>query len=480
MIVVLVIILLLLSSLISAGVAYWKRNALFGTNIGEACDIKTDKIGCQLPLKCEQSICRAPENTTCKVNENCQSPLVCDTDSMKCQPAAVVYGGGGSSGGGGGSSGGIPLIYPALTENMLASYVTFDYIQNTDHSVTVTMNTSDFSNILRNDTEAIMYYRAYLFDTKSDPNMSSSRHEGGFRTINLQPNHSYEMTIDTLTSSGYSGKYIGIRLFLDSSNIRLFDGVSSQSDRTLSTFVHVEIDYGQILSKYGNNGLANYITRNNEQTSANITVRLNISDGLPAELEGIDLYQTHFYIKYFNEQTNGAQVSQHTHMTAPHTWQYLHAPLTRGGTITYTTPPLSGAQKTRYFATFVQIVFGNIVLYDSGWSVRELHVIESVYVEPTCDMVACNEKLYNALITNSENRFGITYDDNSGEMGGMPPECDHCNPRGYQYFTQFYNPAQETLSNTKHYTVYKNGRRTYHWNDNSDTNRELLYNLLTY
>jgi len=309
--------------------------------------------------------------------------------------------------------------------------------------------------------------------------MSSSRHEGGFRTINLQPNHSYEMTIDTLTSSGYSGKYIGIRLFLDSSNIRLFDGVSSQSDGTISTFVHVEIDYGQILSKYGNNGLANYITRNNEQTSANITVRLNISDGLPAELEGIDLYQTHFYIKYFNEQTNGAQVSQHTHMTAPHTWQYLHAPLTRGGTITYTTPPLSGAQKTRYFATFVQIVFKNIVLYDSGWSVRELHVIESVYVEPTCDMVACNGKLYDALITNSENRFGMNYDDEGGESGNMPPECNHCNPRGYRYFEQLYNPANGTVSETKHYTVYKNGRRTYHWNDNSDTNRELLYNLLT-
>ena len=106
MIVIMIITLLLLSSLISAGVAYWKRNALFGTNIGEECDTETDKIGCKLPLKCEQSICRAPENTTCKVNENCQSPLVCDTDSMKCQPAAVVYGGGGSSGGGGSGGGG--------------------------------------------------------------------------------------------------------------------------------------------------------------------------------------------------------------------------------------------------------------------------------------------------------------------------------------------------------------------------------------
>jgi hypothetical protein len=101
MIVIIMILILVLSSPISAGLAYWKRNALFGTNIGEECDIKTDKIGCKLPLKCEQSICRAPENTACKVNENCQSPLVCDTDSMKCQPAAVVGGGGGGGSGGG-------------------------------------------------------------------------------------------------------------------------------------------------------------------------------------------------------------------------------------------------------------------------------------------------------------------------------------------------------------------------------------------
>jgi hypothetical protein len=89
-IIVILIISLLLSSSISSAVAYWKRNALFGTNIGEACDKDTDNIGCKLPLKCEQSMCRAPKNTACKVNKNCQSPLVCDANSMKCQPAAAV------------------------------------------------------------------------------------------------------------------------------------------------------------------------------------------------------------------------------------------------------------------------------------------------------------------------------------------------------------------------------------------------------
>jgi hypothetical protein len=89
-IIVILIITILLSSSISSAVAYWKRNALFGTNIGEECDTDTDKIGCKLPLKCEESICRAPKNTTCKTLDDCQSPLVCDTDSMKCQPAAVT------------------------------------------------------------------------------------------------------------------------------------------------------------------------------------------------------------------------------------------------------------------------------------------------------------------------------------------------------------------------------------------------------
>jgi hypothetical protein len=88
--IMIVILIILLSSSISSAVAYWKRNALFGTNIGEECDTDTDKIGCKLPLKCEQSICRAPENTTCKTLDDCQSPLVCDTDSMKCQPAALT------------------------------------------------------------------------------------------------------------------------------------------------------------------------------------------------------------------------------------------------------------------------------------------------------------------------------------------------------------------------------------------------------
>ena len=97
--IMIVILIILVSSSISSAVAYWKRNALFGIRIGEECDIETDKIGCKLPLKCEQSICRAPENTACKTLDDCQSPLVCDTDSMKCQPAAV-YGGGGVVGGG--------------------------------------------------------------------------------------------------------------------------------------------------------------------------------------------------------------------------------------------------------------------------------------------------------------------------------------------------------------------------------------------
>ena len=88
--IMIVILIILLSSSISSAVAYWKRNALFGIRIGEECDIETDKIGCKLPLKCEQSICRAPENTACKTLDDCQSPLVCDTDSMKCQPAALT------------------------------------------------------------------------------------------------------------------------------------------------------------------------------------------------------------------------------------------------------------------------------------------------------------------------------------------------------------------------------------------------------
>ena len=89
-VIVILIITLLLSSSISSAVAYWKRNALFGTKIGEECDTDTDKIGCKRPLKCEQSICRAPKNTACKTLDDCQSPLVCDTYSMKCQPSAVT------------------------------------------------------------------------------------------------------------------------------------------------------------------------------------------------------------------------------------------------------------------------------------------------------------------------------------------------------------------------------------------------------
>lgn len=82
-VVIFMLIFLILLS-ISAGVAVWKRNALFGKGIGKTCK-ENDFIGCKPGTECSSAgTCLVPENKKCKEDSDCMDLLTC-TENI-CTP----------------------------------------------------------------------------------------------------------------------------------------------------------------------------------------------------------------------------------------------------------------------------------------------------------------------------------------------------------------------------------------------------------
>lgn len=116
----------------------------------------------------------------------------------------------------------------------------------------------------------------------------------------------------------------------------LYNKITSQTDRTLNTYVYVDPqnERDALYEKYKNNGLNQYITYNHEQNNDSVTIRLDISDNLPTELNGFDQFQTYFDIEFYDQVTNGRRVSMISNWTAPHIQG--HQALGSGSTIEYT------------------------------------------------------------------------------------------------------------------------------------------------
>lgn len=222
----------------------------------------------------------------------------------------------------------------------------------------------------------------------------------------------------------------------------LYNKITSQTDRTLNTYVYVDPqnERDALYEKYKNNGLNQYITYNHEQNNDSVTIRLDISDNLPTELDGFNQFQTYFYIEFYDQATNGTRVSMISRWTAPHIQG--HQALVNGGTIrhTFNFTNLQN-QQGKYFRTRVRIInpYPLHTLYESNWSSLEQHVHVPSFTEPSqpsqpqnpCNVTTCNAALLDAL--NNKRNFGQVWDDDYGRWNGsVPVGCEYCPSKGYQ------------------------------------------------